>query len=411
NHPAFYDDDDDEYSIQCKEYLQNSSNAIAPVLPTEEPDNSLSIGDEHLDTILKTESDEVIKSSVKDQVLILSESEGILDNICDVPFSDKNHFDAESDLIESLLTQDTSIVYSPKIDSLLEEFTALLYDDTLSEDDSFKDIDYVEASSLDYKLVSLEEVHNEILHAKLLNIHLLIVKIELLNNNPTPDYVLKSPCSSFHYYTDNCLPRFANFSDHTEETSSGSTTTHANNFLFEYDSFLLEIEPDQGEFSRVVMETILGEPRIYVPNVLPTHPTLYQDLDFSSSDNSLGSDLEISFPSGTKNKVFNPRILFEVQSKRFLLRDTFSPTYVSLPFKGRHYLSFTYVIRTFLPYFTYLVESPFILSSGSEDIIFDPSISVIHFYSLELVAFNCPMEVRCSTYFVPNITMISGESS
>nr|GEV89941.1 hypothetical protein [Tanacetum cinerariifolium] len=116
---------------------------------------------------------EVIKSSVEELVTVLSESEGILDNMCDVPFSDKNHFDAESDLIESLLTRDTLIFYSPKIDSPLEEFAdelahidlipsridetdsdpkddirfieQLLYDDTSSGDDSFEDIDYVEA--------------------------------------------------------------------------------------------------------------------------------------------------------------------------------------------------------------------------------------------------------------------------
>nr|GEZ30660.1 hypothetical protein [Tanacetum cinerariifolium] len=68
NRPAFYnsDDDDDEdyYTI-----------AITPVLSTEEPDNSLSMGGEHLDTIPTTKSDEVIKSSVKDLVPILSESE------------------------------------------------------------------------------------------------------------------------------------------------------------------------------------------------------------------------------------------------------------------------------------------------------------------------------------------------
>ncbi|GKA68095.1 hypothetical protein Tco_0768012 [Tanacetum coccineum] len=41
-----------------------------------------------------------------------------------------------------------------------------------------------------------------------------------------------------------------------------------------------------------------------------------------------------------------------------------SPTYVSLPFEDRHYLSFTYVIRIFLPYFTYPVDSFLPLSSG-----------------------------------------------
>nr|GEZ69395.1 hypothetical protein [Tanacetum cinerariifolium] len=69
--PVFYDDDDDEYNIQYKEYLENSSNAIA----SEEPDNSLSMGDEHLNTILETKSDEVINSSVEDLVLIPSEFE------------------------------------------------------------------------------------------------------------------------------------------------------------------------------------------------------------------------------------------------------------------------------------------------------------------------------------------------
>nr|GEX48876.1 hypothetical protein [Tanacetum cinerariifolium] len=50
-----YDDDDDE----------DCTIAITPILSTEEPDNSLSIGDEHLDTILTTELDEFIKSSVE----------------------------------------------------------------------------------------------------------------------------------------------------------------------------------------------------------------------------------------------------------------------------------------------------------------------------------------------------------
>nr|GFD47782.1 hypothetical protein [Tanacetum cinerariifolium] len=41
-----------------------------PVLSTEEPDNSLSMGDEHLGTIPATESDEVIKSSVENLIPI-----------------------------------------------------------------------------------------------------------------------------------------------------------------------------------------------------------------------------------------------------------------------------------------------------------------------------------------------------
>ncbi|GKE75268.1 hypothetical protein Tco_1537309, partial [Tanacetum coccineum] len=86
-------------------------------------------------------------------------------------------------------------------------------------------------------------------------------------------------------------------------------------------------------------------------------------------------------------KVFDPRI----HEKNISL------TYVSLTFEDRHYLSFTYVIRIFLPYFTYPVVYPFLLSSGSEDIIFDPGISAFHFSSLKLVAYKCPME-DCPDY-------------
>ncbi|GKC49059.1 hypothetical protein Tco_1071804 [Tanacetum coccineum] len=70
----------------------------------------------------------------------------------------------------------------------------LLYDDcTSSDDNSFENIDYIEASPPGSELVSLEEVKDDILRQKLLNIYLLIAKIESLNDNPTPDCVLKSP--------------------------------------------------------------------------------------------------------------------------------------------------------------------------------------------------------------------------
>ncbi|GJS79126.1 hypothetical protein Tco_0729007 [Tanacetum coccineum] len=118
-------DDDEDYTIQFKEYLKNSSKAITPDLPTEEPDKSLSMGDENLSTILETESDEVIKSSVENLVPIPSESKGISDDICDVPFCDNDHFDAEFGLIDSLLSRDISIT-SPKIDFLPKEFTGEL---------------------------------------------------------------------------------------------------------------------------------------------------------------------------------------------------------------------------------------------------------------------------------------------
>ncbi|GKE30421.1 hypothetical protein Tco_1445805 [Tanacetum coccineum] len=193
------------------------------------------IDDDDDDTIPETESDEVIKSSVENLVPIPSESEGISDDTCDVPFCDN----------------------SPPLDVLnghFKIFSDFNDDYTSSDDDFYEDIDYVEASPPDSELVSLEEVKDDILREKLLNINLLIAKIESLKDNPTPDYVLKSPSlfpipvkdsDSFFEksdtslsYSDNSLPEFETFSDHTKETSSGSTTTHSNNSLPEYDSFL-----------------------------------------------------------------------------------------------------------------------------------------------------------------------------
>nr|GFC00447.1 hypothetical protein [Tanacetum cinerariifolium] len=150
-------DDDDDYN-----------SAITP----NDLVDSLSIGDEHLNTIPATESDEFIKFCVKNLVPNPSESEG--KNGCDVPASfttflnilfdveyefnsvddqslsdedflekifsnplfeeeiipmkiDQHHFNAESDLIESMLNHDSYIISSSsKIDSLLDEFTGEL---------------------------------------------------------------------------------------------------------------------------------------------------------------------------------------------------------------------------------------------------------------------------------------------
>nr|GEY64248.1 hypothetical protein [Tanacetum cinerariifolium] len=131
NRPAFYnngDDDDIDYTI-----------AITPVLSTEEPNNSLSMVDEHLDTILSMESDEVIKYSVEDLVLILSES--------------VDHFE---------------LVINSNDDYSSSDYDSLYYEN----------IEYVEASPYDSELVSLEvekivisedeEIEDDNLHEKLL---------------------------------------------------------------------------------------------------------------------------------------------------------------------------------------------------------------------------------------------------
>ncbi|GKF12735.1 hypothetical protein Tco_0050661, partial [Tanacetum coccineum] len=126
NRPTFCDDDVDEYTI-----IYRKPKAITSDLPIEEPDNSLITGDEHLDPIPETESDEIIKSSVEILVPIPSEFEGISEDTCDVPVCEyPSTFDALNDHSEILFDSND--------------------DDTSSDDDDFEDIEYV----------SLEEVND-----------------------------------------------------------------------------------------------------------------------------------------------------------------------------------------------------------------------------------------------------------
>ncbi|GJY46560.1 hypothetical protein Tco_0435623 [Tanacetum coccineum] len=117
--------------------------AITPVLSTKEPVDSLIMEDEHLDTIPATESDEVIKSSVEELVLIPSESEGIFDDVCDVPLCDNP-------------TPLKAFKYHSEIVINSND------DDTSSDDDNFEDIEYVEASPPDLEIVSLEELVKDV---------------------------------------------------------------------------------------------------------------------------------------------------------------------------------------------------------------------------------------------------------
>ncbi|GKA16491.1 hypothetical protein Tco_0696238 [Tanacetum coccineum] len=148
--------------------------------------------DEHLSTIPETKSDKLIKSSVENLVLIPRESEGIFDNMCDVPSCVKKHFDAESDLIDSLLSRYISIT-SPKIDFLLEEFAGELdlIDPILSgtDEDNFDK----EEGAIDIDILQIED---EILREKLLNVNLLIDKIEALNLTPSIPFMLEYPSFS-----------------------------------------------------------------------------------------------------------------------------------------------------------------------------------------------------------------------
>nr|GFA69103.1 hypothetical protein [Tanacetum cinerariifolium] len=134
--PVCYDDDDDEESlIFLNDNIISELPSYSAVTPTE-PIDSLSMGDEHLDTILEMESDEFIKSCVSDSSDDQSLSdEAVREKIYSNPLFDEEFipmeidqysFNAESDLIGSMPNHDSSITISSKIDSLLDEFAGEL---------------------------------------------------------------------------------------------------------------------------------------------------------------------------------------------------------------------------------------------------------------------------------------------
>ncbi|GJT00863.1 hypothetical protein Tco_0822032 [Tanacetum coccineum] len=102
--------------------------AITPDLPIEEPEDSLIMGDEHLRTIPKKESDEFIKSSVEDLVPIPSDSEDTSgsDSVCDLPSCD--HFSPINVYKEKFMT-----FSNPLFDSN-DDFTSS-DDESLSDED------------------------------------------------------------------------------------------------------------------------------------------------------------------------------------------------------------------------------------------------------------------------------------
>nr|GEZ97178.1 hypothetical protein [Tanacetum cinerariifolium] len=105
-------------------------------LPTVEPEDSLRMRDEHVDTIPKTKSDEFIKSSVENLVPSPSESKDLFDRI------DETNCDPEEEirLIEKLLYDNSSPrppkeFISKNSDAAIESFSS--FPIPIEDSDSF----------------------------------------------------------------------------------------------------------------------------------------------------------------------------------------------------------------------------------------------------------------------------------
>nr|GFA59277.1 hypothetical protein [Tanacetum cinerariifolium] len=244
------------------------------------------MGDEHLDTIPATESDEFIKSSVEDLIPIPSESEDIPDHRCDVPSHDNSPpLDVSKDQFEDLSESN-------------KEFSS-------TDDDSFSfdKIDYVEASPPDSELVSSEVMEIVIPEVE---------GIEASNDNPIPFYdpiisgtpltLTPSGESAFFLEGDILLLEASLNDDHSSDFNTKSSSTSLNSLLEETNNFdnslpefttflkvLFDAEyesnssDDQSCFDEDVLEKIASKPL----------DSLMEEIDlFCTSDYPMPPDIE-----------------------------------------------------------------------------------------------------------------------
>ncbi|GJV30871.1 hypothetical protein Tco_1391271 [Tanacetum coccineum] len=366
---------------------------------------------EELSTIPKKESDEFIKSRVEDLVPIPSESEDTSesDSDCDLPscgnFSPINVF------------EEKSMTFSNPLFDSNDDFTS-------SDDESLSDEDVPEENVKIYSNPFFE-FDDEYISSNL---------------NPLFDEVLENIESKNSYVSnlDESALLVTPLSDVNEDECFDPGGDEIKAYLTS-DSIPPGIDgadfDPEGDI--LLLEKLLNDD---LSTPLPLKELYYEDLKVIQSSIDISPDFEDDYHDSEGDIIYlesllindtipylPPEVFLDHDPKRLSDNDNlkstvkvfdlrineknYSPTYVSLTFEDRHYLSFTYVIQIFLPYFTYPVDSFLPRSSGSEDIIFDPDISAFHFSSLKPVAYKCLMEVCSSTCFIPNITVIWGESS
>ncbi|GKE18658.1 hypothetical protein Tco_1426235 [Tanacetum coccineum] len=294
--------------------------AITPILFTEEPVDSLIMDDEHFDTIPATESDEFIKSSVENLVLPQVSPRMNVSVMCPIVIIFKRQnfqrFPILSSTILPLVTTshflmrkfrriysnplfdeeiisdkvDASIISSLKIDSLLEQFSGKLAHIDLippgineADFDPEEDICFVERLLYNNSSPRPPKAFQA-------NSNMIIESLPILVD------ALREEIDILHCPGDSIPPGIES-DDFDSECDDNSTS------IPEFESFHVDYLDSVNSTIDVVEDIPVD-----VPNILPTHPALQLDFDFIPS-NDLGSDLDVSSPSGDRNKIYDPEFL------------------------------------------------------------------------------------------------------
>nr|GEV17415.1 hypothetical protein [Tanacetum cinerariifolium] len=241
-----------------------------------------------------------------------------------------------------------------------------------------------------------EEIEDDNLRKKLLNVHLLIANIEALKDNPTSssEFLTKFSSTSHKSFLEetntfhNSLPEFENFCFNLEEISSGSTTTHSDISLSDYEVFYF--------YDDHIKEISSGSITTHSDISLSEYDSFIFDLSkdqFPPTDRSDFAHEEfadelahIISPPGYDCFYFrnfpDPGELISIPNSR-IRENLSSTTRVNLPVEDDHSLLLAYVVYIFLAYLTYLVIPPYLHSFGNEDTIFDPGIIINRFCSFK----------------------------
>ncbi|GJT75928.1 hypothetical protein Tco_1042653 [Tanacetum coccineum] len=319
------DDDDEEYSIPLKDMPKISpSIALAPVSSIMEPEDSLIMENEELSTIPKKELDEFKKSSVEDLIPIPKESE-------ETSGSDSKSILPSSDDFSPIFEEKSVTFFNPLFDSN-NDFTS-------SDDESLSDEDVSE----DVKIYSnpLFEFDDEYISSDV---------------NPLFDEELEDI---------ECKVSYDSNLDESTFLVTPLSYSNEDEFFTLRDDIELLLHHDPSISIVSILEGFIDEPP------LEENDDLF-NLELKEND---GKKILYDAPIDdwmTEDKVFEPRIY----------EKSFSSTFVKLTFEDRHYFPITFVIRIFLPYLTYSVDSSFFSPPGVRILFLTPTFPLFIFLLL-----------------------------
>ncbi|GKF11546.1 hypothetical protein Tco_0049472, partial [Tanacetum coccineum] len=253
--------------------------------------------------------------------------------------------------VDSLIMEDEHLNTIPSVENLVlipSEFEGIP-DDT--DDDSYENIEHVEASPLNLEIDSLEEVNKDqeekefdledifqiqdvILREKLLNISRLVTNIESLKDKPTPDRVLKSTFSFPIPIADMIIRK---------RREVAVPLLMLITLFPSMIHFFFEVEPDQGRLISIVISDNSKDPLLEFPEFESFHFDLYDNPSFPRPPPE-PPDVEISLIVETDVPVINN--VDELNED-----ECFDPGGGEINIEVDN--SFTFVTQTFLSYLTY----------------------------------------------------------